>query len=511
MRENKKYNFKSFPAKLSNQLHLLNTKEMVPGNEQVYSSSVSYHTRSNYIHRRLPSVPIIDQDHASADKLIHSKKPSLSPSTMNGRAASIVSASSHGHSHDSRNRSISRKHTGRTSRKNSGRASRTNSGRRVTRTNSGRASRKNSQIYRSHSNISKKTSIKRRRRFMKSTREVRNQLFHPVVRAPSRVKRNSSKNYQLKRKQRNGKYRTKSELDANLVYIDFDVDMSKDLCLNKKVDFYEVPQNQLLKPNPDLKKTVKAITIDADNNYMLYVPQPVTSDNSFISTDKIEKQLNEQLMKIGTLNYDLSNQNSLGQNYSYHNPTPSSTYSDESKPGTVLASENNSEPRTVPTPQYETFRLSRTMSLPTNSRKKPTADEIEILWKVYLKKVIANRIRWQLSSSFPNFSSSASGYSNTSEILNTTLSFDHDLPETGYNFEEQPVQPNDLELGSGLGYPIRPHNLVFDQLSQISRSSEISENISERSYSGLLSRSELYHSLDDIINETRSIATGVLF
>jgi hypothetical protein len=201
------------------------------------------------------------------------------------------------------------------------------------------------------SNASRRPSIQTRRRFMMNRKELKNKFFYPVN-GPKRL--NS----------RRGKYRTSVELDASMNYINIDASMSKDLCVNQYVISYELPKRELIKMDPQLREQVKAITVDSKNNVILYTPIPTEGNSSVADAEQI---LNDELKKLGKpISLSSLRKNSNGFRYS------------RDKRATFPFSQKPS--------------LLRTRSLPS----KVQDERLETLWNLYLRRVIAARIKWRM-------------------------------------------------------------------------------------------------------------------
>ncbi|CDR45562.1 CYFA0S19e00430g1_1 [Cyberlindnera fabianii] len=211
--------------------------------------------------------------------------------------------------------------------------------------------------------VSRNPSIQRQKRFMMSRKEVKNKFFYPV-KGPKRLR------------SKRGKYRTKSELDASIDYINFDSSMAKDLCLNKYVTAFEFKKQDIIKIDPQIRSSIKVITVDSKNNYILYSPDPTSGKNSVIAD--AEQILNMELQKLG-------------------------------KPVTFMRTSSNRQGKNFPEyriirpdfHRYDTFPITekatliRTNSLPT----KFNDAKLEALWNLYLRRVIAARIKWRLTHS----------------------------------------------------------------------------------------------------------------
>lgn len=205
--------------------------------------------------------------------------------------------------------------------------------------------------------LTRKTSHIKRNKGMMNYKEFKSRFFYPV-------------NGPKRRRSRNGKYRNKKELNAIMEYINIDSSISKDLCINQYVRAFELPPNYISKLDPKLKESVKAITIDSNNNYIIYTPNPTTSKNSVISN--AEQRLDEELVKLGNpIAFTRKDHHYILPEYRIHRP-PLKKF--------------DTVPMSMPT------TLTRTMSLPIKFKD----EKVVALWNLYLRRVIAERIKWRL-------------------------------------------------------------------------------------------------------------------
>lgn len=208
--------------------------------------------------------------------------------------------------------------------------------------------------------LTRKSSRKMKRktrRFMQSIDEAKNHFFYPVH-APKR------------RRSKNGKYRSSLELRATMDFINLDRTIAREICLNQLVESYQVQNRDLIKLNPPLIQSTKAITFDSDNNIIIYTPNS-TSKNSTINN--AEEILDKELKKLDVYKKSVR----LPE---YKIPRPFYNRYD-----------------TAPLTRYPS--LIRTRSLPAKFRD----ENVETLWNIYLRRVLCGRITWRLThSSQPN-------------------------------------------------------------------------------------------------------------
>jgi len=307
------------------------------------------------------------------------------------------------------------------------------------------------------------SKIRKKKRFMISSKELRNQFFYPV-KAPKR------------KRSKRGKFRNSVELDASMNYVNIDSSMSKDLCLNQQVKAYEIECPELIKMEPKLKETTKAITIDSNNNYIIYTPSPTMGKNSVISD--AEQLLDQELLKLGTPITFNKNATPVLPEYKIDRPyfNRYDTY-----------------------PIAERQNLIRTRSLPTNPSKSVNRNGVQGLWNLYLRRVIAARISWRLehmrAESQPRKPSMSSSVE-TGFFMNALLKNNAMLPprkscedtveedNTSAEEVEEPVTDDDHES-----------KIVDEASSRYSRDTNGSGG----------STGEVLGSLDSLLNEMRSI------
>lgn len=198
---------------------------------------------------------------------------------------------------------------------------------------------------------SRRASIKRQKRFMMSHQELKSKYFYPVN-GPRRLH------------SRRGKYRTSVELDASMNYINIDAAMSKDLCVNQYVKSFQVKRSEYIKVDPMLTEQVKSLTVDSKNNIILYTPMPTVAHTSVADAEQI---LSQELRKLGKLSTDT------------RTASEPSTRRMRQRMGTF--------------PLAQKASLVRTRSLPARVKD----DRLETLWNLYLRRVVADRIRWRLT------------------------------------------------------------------------------------------------------------------
>lgn len=380
---------------------------VVDGHDYVFSSSSNYHPTTVH-HRRFPSIPTIKEiPNRGAFNPTYHKQNAFQSSTKNedvlleGRAPTIVSTL------------ISP--TG-----------------------------------------SRRNSIKRKKRFMVNSKELKTQFFYPV-KAPRR------------RRSRRGKFRNSVELDNSLNYINIDSSMSKDLCLNQTVRAYEISNTELLKLEPSLKETTKAITIDSNNNYIIYTPNPTLGKNSIISD--AEQLLDQELLKLGT-------------------PI---TYNKAITP--VLPEYKIDRPyfnRYDTYPITERPQLLRSKSLPSKFKQ----DGVHGMWNLYLRRVIAARILWRLQHVKPDAAMRRTSITSSVEtgfFMNALLKNNAMLPtqlksdneDSSSDEVEEPMTDDD-----------QVENIITEENASVhSRNSQRSRE----------STQEVLGSLESLLNEMRSI------
>ncbi|CCH41063.1 hypothetical protein BN7_600 [Wickerhamomyces ciferrii] len=339
----------------------------------------------------------------------------------------------------------------------------------------------------------KNSIIRQKKRHMISSKELKNKFFYPVN-APKR------------KKSRRGKFRNSFELNSSMNYINIDSSMSKDLCLNQQVKAYELPPKELIKLEPKLKETTKAITIDSKNNYIIYTPNPTAGKNSLISDP--EQILDQELLKLGTpITFNKANTPILPE-YEFERPYFN---------------------------RYDTFPkedpisyLHRTRSLPPKFNNK---EGIEELWKLYLRRVISARIKWRLENLNkelkPGFNprrKSASSSVDTSYFMSTLLKQNGKIPQTYKSsssddyFDDIESSDKDEDTDEGddeINEPVTDEdiNSINSNHDNNGNSYSPDENSAHRR-TGNLSRvvyhsgdnSEYYRgSLESLLNEMRSI------
>lgn len=274
---------------------------------------------------------------------------------------------------------------------------------------------------------SRRSSIKRRKRFMLNKREMHNKFFYPV---------NGPKRHYSRR----GKYRTSLELDASMNYVNIDVSMSKDLCVNQYVGAYSVTDRELLKLDPELKEEVKAITVDSKNNIILYTPVPTIGQSSITDAEQI---LNDELLKLGS-------PVTLTAVSPLINKTP-----------------DGKTHRLFTYPPDHSHRLLRTNSLPV----RPHNERLEAVWNLYLRRVIAERIKWRLTHMHSDSSTDDQRFSQrfsvvssveTNFFINHVLHHDEEIPPP---LEPQHTGDSKESFISTRGSPRR--QAMFESLEQL--------------------------------------------
>ncbi len=313
--------------------------------------------------------------------------------------------------------------------------------------------------------VTRQHSFKKKKRYMLSSREVKNHFFYPV-KAPRR------------KRSRRGKFRNSVELDASMNYVNIDSSMSKDLCLNQRVKAYEISLPELIKIEPALKETTKAITIDSNNNYIIYTPDPTIGKNSVISD--AEQLLDQELLKLGTpITFNKATTPVLPQ-YKFNRPffNRYDTY-----------------------PIAGSHQLLRTRSLPSKWRQEGLQD----LWNLYLRRVVAARIMWRLKhiSSEPNLKHARPSFSSsvdTGFFINSLLKNNAMLPAHNSKSSSGGTMSDDEESGSDVEEPITDD----DHESRIENDDRTS-HISRGSHRSRESTQEVLSSLESLLDDMRSI------
>lgn len=302
--------------------------------------------------------------------------------------------------------------------------------------------------------VTRQHSFKRKKRFMVSSKEVKNQFFYPVN-APKR------------RRSRRGKFRNSIELDASMNYVNIDSSMSKDLCLNQQVKAYEISFPELIKREPDLKESTKAITIDSNNNYIIYTPNPTLGKNSVISD--AEQLLDQELLKLGTpITFNKATTPILPKykvNRPYFNRYDTFPFSDRQQ-------------------------LIRTRSLPSKLKQ----DGVQELWSLYLRRVIAGRIRWRLEHMRseprrPSFSSSV----DTGFFMNTLLKKNAMVPKQSSSSSAAESSDSESDMEEPVTDDDHESRIAEEVVSLVSGGTHRS------------STQEVLGSLESLLNEMRSI------
>lgn len=243
-------------------------------------------------------------------------------------------------------------------------------------------------------------SIRKKKRFMMSKTEVKRKFFYPVN-APKR---------ELSRR---GKYRTRYELNSCFNYMNIDVGMSKELCINQYVRSYYIRDGDLIKPNPQLHEEVKSITVDSNNRVILYTPAPTDRNSSVADAEQI---LNEQLQKLGDT-------------------------SALAKTSPLSRSSHMKTFATFPPTRKPNFALRRTNSLPVRIKN----NRLETLWNLYLRRAIARRIKWRLEhmgQSSSDFTSKSYKLSRETSV-ETSFFMSHVLHEDGNESKEETTSTQD--------------------------------------------------------------------